>query len=81
MSRQFPVGSRLVLYSDGLVEAISPEGEPFGYQRLEEVVEAATDLSGSGLTTTILDALAQHSDGVPAADDLTILVVERNASS
>ncbi len=81
IERPFPAGSRLILYSDGLVEAVSREGEPFGYQRLEEVVEAATDLSGSGLTTTILDALAQHSDGVPAADDLTVLVVERKASN
>jgi len=62
------------------VEAISPDGEPFGYQRLEEVVAAATDLSGSGLTTTILDALAEHADGTPAADDMTILVLERNSS-
>ena len=57
---------------------MSPDGEPFGYQRLEEVVEAATDLSGSGLTATILDALAEHADATPAADDLTVLVVERN---
>ncbi len=81
LERPFPAGSRLVLYSDGLVEAISPEGEPFGYQHLEEVVKSAVDLSGSGLTTTILDALAKHADGVPAADDLTILIVERNASN
>ena len=74
--RQFPVGSRLILYSDGLVEAISPDGEPFGYQRLAEVVEAATDLSVSGLTATMLNALAEHSVGVPAADDLTILILE-----
>jgi HAMP domain-containing protein len=80
LERPFPAGSRLILYSDGLVEAVSPDGEPFGYERLEEVVEAATDLSGSGLTTTILDALAEHSDDVPAADDLTILIVERNSS-
>jgi len=78
IERPFPAGSRLVLYSDGLVEAVSPDGEPFGYQRLEEVVEAATDPSGSGLTTTILDALAEHANGVPAADDLTILIVERS---
>lgn len=76
--RQFPVDSRLILYSDGLVEAVSPDGEPFGYQRLEQVVGASTDSPGSGLTTTILDALAEHADGVPAADDLTILIVERN---
>jgi serine phosphatase RsbU (regulator of sigma subunit) len=74
----FSVDSRLVLYSDGLVEAISPDGEPFGYDRLEEVVAAAVDRSGSGLTKTILDALAEHADGVPAADDLTILILERN---
>ena len=43
-----------------------------------EVVMAATDCSGSVLTTTILDALAKYADGVPAADDLTILVVERS---
>jgi HAMP domain-containing protein len=78
LARQFPVDSRLVLYSDGLVEAVSPDGEPFGYDRLEEVVNAAADRSGSGLTTTILNAMAKHADGVPAADDLTVLVVERN---
>jgi serine phosphatase RsbU (regulator of sigma subunit) len=77
----FTTGSRLVLYSDGLVEAISPDGEPFGYERLEEVVGSATDLSGTGLTKAILDALAAHADGVPAADDLTILIVERNSTS
>ena len=76
--RQFPVDSRLILYSDGLVEAVSPDGEPFGYQRLEKVVEVSADSPGSGLTTTILKALAEHADGTPAADDLTILVVERS---
>jgi HAMP domain-containing protein len=75
----FLADSRLVLYSDGLVEAVSPDGEPFGYDRLEEVVDAAADRSGPGLTKAILDALAAHADGVPAADDLTILILERNS--
>jgi len=75
----FLADSRLVLYSDGLVEAVSPDGEPFGYDRLEEVVDVAADRSGPGLTKAILDALAAHADGVPAADDLTILILERNS--
>jgi HAMP domain-containing protein len=78
LERPFPADSRLVLYSDGLVEAISPAGEPFGYDHLEEVVNAAADRSGPGLTATILDSLAEHANGVPAADDLTILILERN---
>jgi HAMP domain-containing protein len=77
LERQFASESQLILYSDGLVEAVSPDGEPFGYQRLEELVRSATDISGRGLTGSILDALADFTDGVPAADDLTILVVER----
>jgi sigma-B regulation protein RsbU (phosphoserine phosphatase) len=67
----------LILYSDGLVEAVSPDGEPFGYLRLEELVRSATDVSGRGLTAAMLDTLAEFTDGVPPADDLTILVVDR----
>ncbi len=78
LERPFPIGSRLVLYSDGLVEALSPAGEPFGYDRLETLLAAAVDRSGSGLTAAMVEALAEHADGVRAADDLTILIVERN---
>jgi sigma-B regulation protein RsbU (phosphoserine phosphatase) len=81
LERAFTPGSRLVLYSDGVVEAMSPDGEPFGYERLAEVVDEATDTSGSGFTNSILDAIAEHAAGVAAEDDLTILVVERNSST
>jgi sigma-B regulation protein RsbU (phosphoserine phosphatase) len=78
LERPFPNGSLLVLYSDGLVEAVSPAGEPFGYEHLEEVLGAASDTSGQALTSTLLDALSEHADGTSAADDLTILIVERS---
>ena len=81
LERSFQPGSRLVLYSDGVVEAMSPDGEPFGYERLREVVDGAADASGASLTASVLEVLAEHADGVAAADDLTILVVERNAST
>jgi len=78
LEKPFPVASRLVLYSDGLVEAVSPDGEPFGYERLQEIVGDTADQSSTDLTAMILDALAKHADGTPAADDLTVLIVERN---
>ncbi len=78
LERPFPSGSLLVLYSDGLVEAVSPEGEPFGYEHLETVLGSASRQSGEALTSTLLEALAEHADGTPAADDLTILIVERS---
>ena len=62
---------------DGLVEALSPEGEPFGYDRLGRILSDAAGLSGDVLTTMILDKLSVFTAGTPLADDLTLLVVER----
>jgi HAMP domain-containing protein len=78
LDRPFPDNCSLVLYSDGLVEAISPAGDPFGYERLGELLAASGDGTGPDLTGRLLDALAEHAAGTPAADDLTILVVERS---
>jgi sigma-B regulation protein RsbU (phosphoserine phosphatase) len=77
LQRCFPENSSLVLYSDGLTEALSPAGEPFGYERLGEILANPPSGSDSDLTGRLLEALAKHAAGTPAIDDLTILVVER----
>jgi serine phosphatase RsbU (regulator of sigma subunit) len=38
---EFPPGSRLVAFSDGLAEQRSPEGKPFGVERARGAIEAA----------------------------------------
>jgi sigma-B regulation protein RsbU (phosphoserine phosphatase) len=73
----FPNGSRLLVYSDGLVEATAADGEPFGYDRLVGLLEEADSLDGDGLIAHVLNGLAAYSAGVPLADDLTLLVIER----
>ena len=35
---RFEPGDRLVLYSDGLIEALNDDGEPFGFERFEGVI-------------------------------------------
>ena len=75
----FASGSQLLLYSDGLVEAASKSGEPFGYTRLERILKKSVKLPGDELTAAILAALADHTKETPLADDLTVLVVERSA--
>ena len=35
---EFTAGDRLVLYSDGLIEAVDDDGEPFGFERFEQTI-------------------------------------------
>jgi sigma-B regulation protein RsbU (phosphoserine phosphatase) len=73
-----PIGARLLMYSDGLVEAVSADGEPFGYDRLMDALRADPGSDGDALISQVLSALSDHTAGVPLADDLTLLVIERS---
>lgn len=70
------VGDRLFLYTDGLVEEESPGGEPFGYDRLEAILNANTEAEqGEQLREQILDALLRHCRSTMYSDDVTMVIV------
>jgi sigma-B regulation protein RsbU (phosphoserine phosphatase) len=66
-------GDRLLLYSDGVVEAESAAGEEFGQRGIERVV-AHAPASARGVANALVDAVKQHANGA-RADDLTVLVI------
>ena len=70
----------LVIYSDGVTEAQSPQGEEFGTQRLYDVVSRNLDASAAGIRDRIEAALTKWSQGTPAADDITLVIVKRQAA-
>ena len=72
----FPAGSKLVIYSDGLVEAENAAGEAYGYEALGELLTRHAGLPAPALLLAILAELDRHTGGTPLADDLTVLVVE-----
>jgi sigma-B regulation protein RsbU (phosphoserine phosphatase) len=74
-------GDVLVIYSDGVTEAASPNGEEFGPTRLYEVVSRNVDASAAGIRDRIESALTKFSQGTQAADDITLVIVKRNAES
>jgi sigma-B regulation protein RsbU (phosphoserine phosphatase) len=69
-------GDRLVLYSDGLIEARNPVGEHFGARRLLDTLEQTRPLP----LQESLGALVQSVEGwcgeQPRKDDFSILAVE-----
>jgi sigma-B regulation protein RsbU (phosphoserine phosphatase) len=66
-------GDKLLLYSDGVVEASSPDGEEFGHSGIERAVEHAP-ASARGVATALADAVKLHANGA-REDDLTVLVI------
>lgn len=76
---QLDPGDSLCLFTDGLVEATSPEGEEFGIRRVAELWQGRTE-SPMDLTRSIYRATRAHQDTRLFDDDLTLMVVDRPAS-
>jgi serine phosphatase RsbU (regulator of sigma subunit) len=71
-------GDLMVFYTDGLTEAESPSGEPFGMERLLAVVRGNSALSAERIMSNVYHSAIDFHEGVGFEDDLTILVVKCN---
>ncbi len=74
---QLDPGDFLVLYTDGITEAIGAGEQEFGMQRLEEVILAARDLPAVGIIDALEQAVAQFTQTDVLSDDITVLVAKR----
>ncbi len=68
-------GDVLIVMSDGITEAPDRRGNHFGDSRLMPVVEQARDLPAKDIRDAILNAVSEFTEGRPAPDDRTLLVV------
>ena len=73
--RQLKRGDTIVLFSDGIVEAVNAEGEEFAERRIRETVEPLVREPVEHVLDRLLAALEQFTRGVPQGDDLTAVVV------
>ena len=69
-------GDRLLLYTDGVIEAPNASGEPFGADRLVETLSRVGDAPLADLKNGVLDAVRGHTGGALTHDDVTIIALE-----
>jgi len=74
-------GDVLVLLSDGIYEYANGDGEAFGEGRVEDVVARHRTGSMASLSAAILEALQAFAAGAPQEDDITVVLVRREAAS
>jgi phosphoserine phosphatase RsbU/P len=67
-------GDTLVLYSDGVTEAMDPDHEMFGVSRLRELLVGQHEAPLETLKNNILESVQAFSRGASQADDITLLI-------
>ncbi len=70
-------GDVILLFSDGVSEAQSPDGSEFGENTLLKLVRQHRSESGTAIITAIRQAVEEFQAGAPAHDDSTLVAVRR----
>jgi sigma-B regulation protein RsbU (phosphoserine phosphatase) len=68
-------GDTLLLFSDGMSEAVNPEGEEFGDERLVEAVRAARTEDPGKLLDLLFSTANTFAGTQPQTDDMTALII------
>ena len=72
-------GDRLLLYTDGVVEAVNARGEPFGEARFGDFITTHQDVPAEQFAQRLLDEVLgwpENGSVRAQADDITLLVID-----
>jgi sigma-B regulation protein RsbU (phosphoserine phosphatase) len=69
-------GDLLLLFTDGVTEALNPDQELFSDPRLADLLRAGQGLDATGAVETTLAAVRTFEAGTEQADDITLLSVK-----
>jgi serine phosphatase RsbU (regulator of sigma subunit) len=70
------IGDRLLLVSDGIVEAMNDARELWGFERLEAAFRSAGDNDPAALIEAILEQLRAFTGDAPPHDDMTMVAIQ-----
>lgn len=73
-------GDTLVLYTDGVTEAMDQDHQEYGMDRLTAAIEGAAGKDAHGILESIVEDVVRFQQGGPQADDMTLLVLQAHES-
>jgi serine phosphatase RsbU (regulator of sigma subunit) len=75
---QIQPGDVLILYTDGIPDALNPHGDFFQDKRLIEMALSSQGLTANEIQEVILKGLGQFVGNAPQFDDITLMVLVRD---
>ena len=67
----------LILYTDGVTEAVNEDFDEYGLERLTLTARSVIQHSAQYIVNTIRDSIQDHAGETPQFDDLTLVVLKR----
>ena len=74
-----PPGGLVLLFSDGLNEAVDAQGVEFGFERIKQELFKLRGESATDICSKLWEAVVRHSGDEANQDDFTAVVVKRHA--
>ncbi len=74
---EFGKGDVLMIFSDGIQDAVDPAGTRFGVERIKEVAGKCLGSSAETIVSTVFKEIARHVSDTPQFDDMTLIVAKR----
>lgn len=75
-SVQLAPGDRVIFYTDGLTEAVGPDGNAFGIENLKAALNQHRQEPLEQTSAEVIEAVYDHTEPLPMRDDLTLLITE-----
>jgi PAS domain S-box-containing protein len=69
-------GDVMVVYTDGITEAINNVGVTYGIERLAEAIRSSHEQPSKGIREAVLRNLREHIKGQELLDDISLLVIK-----
>jgi sigma-B regulation protein RsbU (phosphoserine phosphatase) len=67
----------LVLYTDGVTEALNNQGDEFGMANVIKAIQASASEGAAGIITKLTDDLRAFVGAIPQHDDITLIVIRK----
>jgi serine phosphatase RsbU (regulator of sigma subunit) len=79
--RKIKPGSSVILYTDGVVEAMNADGEMYGYDNFADAILRYKDYEPREMVDALLKEIADFTQAAPQSDDITVLVLQHQKIS
>ena len=76
-SLQLEPGDMLVMFTDGVTEAMNPSNKEFGEERLDAILSRQAGKGSQEMVESIKAGIAEFVEDAEQSDDITMLVLKR----